>query len=65
MVIGYEIIDHILLGLFNSYKTAIEEFEDISSLMNFVKKDMFTISLKNDTIDNLLMFETLQEYSQE
>ena len=62
LIIGYEIIDHILLGLFTSYKEEILEFEDISKLMIFVKKEMFTQSLLHDNLDSMLLFGTLESY---
>lgn len=65
MLIEYDAVDHLLLGLLTSNKTKILEMEDEDEITTFFKEELMDGCLSNDGVGSFMLADSLFQFLQD
>ena len=63
LLIEYDIVDHVLMGLLTFYKQKILGFNKFGNMMKFIKNDMLSSTLRTDHLGSLFLVDSLELFS--
>ena len=63
LLIGYDVVDHILMGMLTFNKQKIIEMEEVFDLSRFIQREMVRTTLEYDFVSSLFLIDSLEMFT--